>query len=627
MKRKSSIIALIVALVMLAGVGVLVLRRRDDTTAAAGKGAAARTAVVKTAPAPGSAQARPEPDRPPPPGQGKPTLEPVEAAGGIVSGRVINWSTGNGVPGAELTFTSSGTASTIRTDKDGAFELSPPAPGAFTLTAVVAAGFLPFAPELSHSDVHAFLAPNQAVRGVTVFLFPAIDYRGRVVDASGAPVPGAKVRLLGTPAGEQAIEKLATEWTTDKDGGFGFHAADDAVFEAVRGKQRGWARLDQTVVLTRQLVIKLGDHAARDQTIRGRTIDATGAPIPDVLVRAVPEELPGKAQTSVRSVAFATSAADGTFVLEGIDDGVYDLVAEVEGRAPGLGVGIRGGARDVSLVLEPGEVIAGRVVNANDEAVPAYTLLVLANTGVVKEVVLARSIVDAGGKFEVRVPAGEYALLASASGWAPSGLTVVTAGTRDAKLVVTQGAVLRGTVADAQSGAPLAYARIMREAHGGGASAQPANAGTVTREDGTFELTGIPPGPVSITVGAGGYHPRIESGMTAVDGGQLGPLAIGMTKLKDGETPTLELVGIGIKLVGAADKLLVEQVVAGGGAEAAGIVAGDLVTKVDGIPVTQLGIDGAVSKIRGVVGTKIALEIVRDGVPRDVIAERRKLKY
>ena len=61
-------------------------------------------------------------------------------------------------------------------------------------------------------------------------------------------------RREGAPArhaaGEQQIDKLATEWTTDNDGMFMFHAADDAVFEATHGAQRGWARLDGNVAIT-----------------------------------------------------------------------------------------------------------------------------------------------------------------------------------------------------------------------------------------------------------------------------------------------------------------------------------------------------------------------------------------
>src|SRR5262249_7741713 len=102
------------------------------------------------------------------------------------------------------------------------------------------------------------------VRGVTVFLFPALDYHGKVVDAAGHPVAGAKVKLLGTPGGEQQIDHPAIEWTSATDGSFIFHAADDAVLEAVHGGTRGRARLDETVIITKQLVIKLGDLPALD---------------------------------------------------------------------------------------------------------------------------------------------------------------------------------------------------------------------------------------------------------------------------------------------------------------------------------------------------------------------------
>ena len=87
----------------------------------------------------------------------------------------------------------------MRTGETGAFELAPPAPGGFTLTAIAAQGFLPYAPEYLHSSVRVELAKNRAVRGLTVFLFPALDYHGKVVDDAGKPVANAHVKLLGTP--------------------------------------------------------------------------------------------------------------------------------------------------------------------------------------------------------------------------------------------------------------------------------------------------------------------------------------------------------------------------------------------------------------------------------------------
>jgi predicted metalloprotease with PDZ domain len=166
----------------------------------------------------------------------------------------------------------------------------------------------------------------------------------------------------------------------------------------------------------------------------------------------------------------------------------------------------------------------------------------------------------------------------------------------------------------------------MREAPGGGASAQPANAGTVTRTDGTFELTGIPPGPLAITIGAGGFHPRIEAGMTATDGATLGPITIALTPLAPGEEPSLELVGIGVQLTPDGDALDVAKVIPGGGAEAAGIVVGDQVVAVDGAPVSAIGLDGAIARIRGNPGTTVVVTLRRAGQMIPVTVERRAIK-
>jgi hypothetical protein len=197
----------------------------------------------------------------------------------VVGGRVINWSTGDGVEAAELAFTSAAGLTTVRAGKDGSFQFAPAAPGRFSLATIIAPGFLPYAPELTHSPVRIALAPKQAVRGVTLFLFPAVDYFGTVVDAQGAPVAGAKVKLAESPTGEQTLEKIITEWTTDKQGKFTFHAPDEAVFEATKAGKRGWATLDGAVQNTKKMTITIGEAAARDATIRGKTVDASGAPL------------------------------------------------------------------------------------------------------------------------------------------------------------------------------------------------------------------------------------------------------------------------------------------------------------------------------------------------------------
>lgn len=635
-KAKTSLLWLLVLVLALGGGLVVMLKGKGDdpATTTASTAGSARDATLPTAkpgpqglsPAAGSGQAAAHEVLDPLPGQGKVKVEVVPGSPGTVGGRVINWSTGDGVAGAELTFTGEAGASTVRTRDDGAFVLSPGTQGRFILTTVTAPGFLPYAPELQHSGVHAYLAKDRSVRGLTVFLFPAVDYVGKVVDARGAAVAGAKVRLLGTGSGEQQIEKLATEWTSGQDGTFVFHAADDAVLEAVRGNQRGWSRLDEKVAITKHIEIMLGDGAARDQTIRGRIVDTAGQPIDDVLLTAFPDDAPGKEPDSPRSASFATSNADGTFVIENLDSGTYLVRAEADDRASATKKDVRGGTKDLTIAMEDGEVIAGSVVTSTDEPIPAFTLLVMRTKGIASEGVMARSIVEPNGKFTIHVPPGDYELVASASGWAPSPRTRVSAGTKDAKLVVSAGATLRGTVVDKDTGAPLEYVRVMREGMGGGASAIPANAGTVTRADGTFELTGLRPGPVAISFGGGGYHPRVEAGMTAVDGGVLGPLVIQLKKLAPGEQPQLELVGIGVKLAGDGDALRVDGVIPGSGAEAAGMLAGDRIIALDGMPITTLGFDGAIQRIRGVEGSKIGVTLMRGEQTVQLMVERKKLR-
>ncbi len=557
------------------------------------------------------------------PGQGRVVVDPI-AEGGAIGGRVINWSTGEGVSGAELTFLSPAGAVSVRSKDKGVFELGAEQPGAYSLTTIVASGFLPYAPELSHSPVRIMLLKKQAVRGITLFVFPALDYRGVVVDAQGAPVAGAKVKLAD-PAGEQTLIKLATEWTTDSKGQFTFNAPDFGVFEASKGKQRGWSILDGNAMTTHEMKIVIGDAPARDSTIKGKTVDTAGQPIAGVLVTAVPAV--AKGDETPRATVFATSEADGSFTLDELDRIPYTLIAEVDDHATARKEKVPAGTQNLMLAIDRGLQLAGSVHDPDDKPIAAFTLLVTRREGLIRELVHTRTVIDPTGKFSVRVPKGDYELLVSSSGWAPSAPVKASAGATDVAIELSRGATLAGRVFDAKTREPIPYARVQREGGGGGASALPVNAGTVTRTDGTFELTGIPPGPFTISIGAGNHHPKLEAGLVAADGGSLGPLEIPLAPLAEGEQPKIELVGIGVKLSVDGEALLVELVVPASGAEAAGIVAGDHIVAIDGIPVTTTGMDGAVSRIRGVAGTKLSVTVLRDGKQTQLVVERKPLRF
>ncbi|HEX4449478.1 MAG TPA: sigma-70 family RNA polymerase sigma factor [Kofleriaceae bacterium] len=582
-------------------------------------------AATKLAPAAATVAAKPSRAVALAPGQARATAETVALPGGRIAGRVINWSTSAGVADADVTFTSAAGATTVKTGDGGAFELAPNEPGAYSLATINAAGFLPYAPELDHSPIDVQFRKGRTVDGIIVFLYPALDYHGVVVDRANAPVAGAHVALLGSPAGEQAEGRLATEWTTAADGSFTFHAPDDTVFEASKGALRGWAKLDGNVAITKLMTIQLGDAPARDSTITGAVVDEHDQPLPDALVRAEPAE---KTTTApIRATAFATTGPDGKFALDHLDKSAYDVAAELDGRARTT-QRVNAGTRGVELVLTSGVTLAGTVATGDGTPVPSFTLTALRRDGAARDVELARTIVDPRGYFEVQVSPGDFDLVAAATGLAPTAPLHVDAreSKRDLQLVAKPGATITGKVVDSATGQPLQYARVMRDAFGAGASAQPSNVGTVTREDGTFELAGVPEGLASINVAAGDYHRKSQSGLVAKDGATLGPLSIALVKLMPGEQPTLELVGIGIAMAADGDGLRVQRVIPNGGAQAAGIIVGDLVIAVDGTPASELGVEGAVAHIRGDEGTTVSLSIRRGDQVLAVVCTRMKLK-
>ncbi len=620
-KTQASLVMMLIAL--LGGVVWFVWPRERAAPPAAPAASAPRAQLPAIAPAPAETAA----PAPVPAGQRRAIAEVADVAGGAASGRVINWSTGDGVAGAELTFASASGAITIKTRDDGSFELVGAAPGAYTLATVAAGGFLPYSPEFLHSTVRFELVANHVVRDVAIFLFPALDYHGRVVDAAGKPVSGAKVTLVGTPTGEQTIDRAEAAWTSDRDGRFTFHAADEAVLEATAGDRHGWARLDGKVAISKQMVITIAKVAARDATITGRVVDDDNKPLPDVLVRAEPEGEAPEA-TSVhngppRATAFAVTGVDGAFELRGLDRGSYVLGAEAEDRAPASKRGVMGGSHDVALVVSTGARLAGTVATSDGKPVPSFTLLAYRRAGADRVLVSAHSFVDPRGEFELHLEPGKYDLVASARGWAPSESTTASAPSEGVALKVSPGATVVGKVTSATTGAPISYARVMREAGGGGASAQPANAGTVTSADGSFELTGVPPGRLAITIGADSFDQKIEAGMTATDGATIGPLSIALDPIAPGAEPKVELVGIGVKLGPDGDDLLVEEVIPNSGAQAAGIKAGDRIVTVDGVSVTELGLDGAVSRMRGAENTTVAIGLKRGVV---LVVTRTKIQ-
>jgi hypothetical protein len=621
--RRAALLALAATVAALALLAIL-LRDREGAHPARGAPAAPapRAAAIRTPPPPAGLPIRV---------LQRPAADP-DALPASFDGRVVSSATGAGVSGADLTFSRAGAAASVRAGPDGAFRFESPAEGRWLLAAVTAPGFLPFAPEWGHSPVQLDAVRGRHVSGIEIHLSPAVELLGRVVDREGAPVGGAEVRLLGAAA-EAALVPLPDRFVSDAQGTFRLSAPEGALVEARReGFLPGRAEVDLTAVLNRRITVELGAaHRSLGAAapVAGRVVARGGAAIAGALVTAAPERLGGAGVPSAQAV----TGADGGFTLAPLDPGSYRVTARAEGRAPAAARHVEPGVRDLVLELAEGGRLRGCVRDAASGApVAPFTVLVLERRSALRLVPQrTRSVIDPAGCYALDdLLPGPAAVVISAPGYAPSQeLAVEIAAGGDgvvADAALDAGGRLIGVVRDDETGAPIAGARLGVEGTlSGAASTFPVLSEATTGADGTFTLAGLPR-RVSVQVAAAGHHARILGGVEIPPGGAAGPVEVRLRPTQPGEEPRVDLAGIGAVLAARGDALAVAQLLAGGGAAEAGLRRGDLVLEVDGRPVVELGMAGAIDAIRGPEGTQVLLRIRRGDTTFELPVPRRLVR-
>jgi len=571
----------------------------------------------------------------------RPTGNPRDA--GAVTGRVVSGGDGTAVPGAQLLLAGEDGPASIGTDREGRFHFAPGVPGTWRLIRVTAPGFLPFAAPTGGGAPALRVRRGTDVDGLRMVLTPREPVVVRVVQGDEAtPVAGATLRARpGALSDPDPIEDDGAEGTgqvaTDADGRGTLFVAEGAVIEAWHPTLGGGrARVDLAARLTGQLTIALsgGEDAPGRAPLAGRVFNAEGAPVAGCTVLAEPDPAnPAHPASRLLAPASGETRADGSFRLMVDDGGTYAVQARGAGGVSPRRYRVRAPVVDLALTLGEHVVLEGQVTSAADgEPVPSFAVVVATVRGAVeRDVVAAEVRVDPDGRF--RIPGlapGERLVSVFADGYAPTLERALALSPPTARITIAlrPGGAIRGRLTDASDGSPIAGGRV--ELEGGAATApSPLRSTAVSDRDGRFVLTGVGDGPRSLFASAGGYHARAVGGVSP--GGTTDPeVEIALTPLADGETPQVELVGIGAVLSAKDDALVVGDVVQGGGAAAVGLEPGDAIVSVDGVPVGEMGFATAVQRIRGPEGSVVRLRVRRVGMAPDgairVVVPRRRLR-
>lgn len=340
-----------------------------------------------------------------------------------------------------------------KTDEHGTFDLRGIQPGEIFLSATE--------PETAPAAWGPEeLADGEVREGVTLVLGAGSLIAGHVRYPDGAAPERAIVEITRIPKAETDEDDEAHGFIdpfeppltarADRDGRFEVAGLEPGPYtlraRATRtepassaGEKRKRSRWSAELVVdagARDLVVTLSTGEA----VAGRVVDDRGAPVPRFSVSASRVEhvfsYGPDVSTSVRD------SADGSFRLEGLDPGEWEITAEADGNASRSARVQVPGAEPVTLTLPRTATVAGTVVDGSGTAIAGarvFAEALEADHAVSVFGPKANVETDASGAFRLtRVPSGAVQILATARGLAPGRVKVALAPneTRDGLCIV-----------------------------------------------------------------------------------------------------------------------------------------------------------------------------------------------
>jgi protocatechuate 3,4-dioxygenase beta subunit len=471
-----------------------------------------------------------------------PELRVHLAPNAALSGRVVDAHTGRPIAAVRLVAKGQGGATFLaRSGRDGRYAIPGLPPRSYWLE-VDDPRFVRWSREVDVAGGQSGTQDVPLVQGAALV--------GRVADEEGRPVEGATVQVF---RGDESRPRNFFRRMRAR--GEHVRTARDGTFEATRLEPGTGQRLDVrhpdyedrslggidlapgATTSGVQVVLRTGLE------LRGVVTDEEGRPL-----RGVEVELQWPLTFRARRGAMAITMmrpgerprdeteTDGRFVFRGLEAGDYTLTAKLSGYGQAVLDPVKlledGGPEPLKLVLAPGATISGFLRDGTGNGAPGW-------------LVTARRAGESRrafglGALRTEEPSGAdgaFLLEGLAEGetydlqvMGPAGLgprrADVTAPADDVEITVTGVGQIRGRVADAESGGPVADFEVLYrpDARGGarfyfgGGRGGPGRPEPFHAEDGTFSLDEVPAGRWTVEVKAEGYQPGTASGVVVEEG-------------------------------------------------------------------------------------------------------------
>jgi hypothetical protein len=350
------------------------------------------------------------------------------------------------------------------------------------------------------------------VASTLVVLVPGVSVAGIAVDTAGRPVAGAEIVAQDAAAidGTESVRYASTH--SDERGRWRFESLRAGTFR-FRATRTGFAPATSapTRIERGRAQEALRVTLTRGRALAGTVVDAADEPVAGAEVRAsaaVESGSPG----AVRSVS---TDDDGRFELIDLPPGEVELMA-ARGSAVSRPIVVRGDAGEPRLRLDVQGQIAGRLVSSDGASVAGVSVEAVPLRPVASRLAAGfqTAVSDAQGQFTLSGLTQDEYLVRVAEGavaWdRPREGKRAAVGTRDVELTYDAPGEIEGWVSFRDGSLP-----DLVRVHVDGSP--PLS----TSDGGTFRLTGVAPGPHSVTVSGPSFETRVfrdvvvEPGLTS----------------------------------------------------------------------------------------------------------------